>query len=42
MPCTYKSYPSYWSYSFLALLLAVGPAFAAQPAARKLPRDRGP
>jgi len=39
MPCLHKSYPSprsCWSYSFLALLLATGAAFAAQPAARKL------
>ncbi len=39
MPCNTKSHPSprsYWSYSFLALLLATGAAFAAQPAARKL------
>jgi len=38
MPCKYKSYPSHRShrsYSLLALLLATGAVFAAQPAARK-------
>jgi hypothetical protein len=38
MPCLHKSYlshGSYWSYCFLALLLATGAAFGAQPAARK-------
>lgn len=40
MPCSHKSYPSHrspWSYCLPALLLlATGPAFGAQPAARKL------